>query len=214
MRETGHPLAEYEHELVLPEALEAEPSLPSRDGVFAELDELELAAELLEVGNEQELELFLGRLIRRAGRAIGKFARSRLGRAIGGVLKGIAKKALPIAAGALGSFVGGPVGASIGKGLATMAGKAMGLELEGLSQEDREFEAARHFVRFAGEIVNNAVTKPSAANPFATAEAAAVAAARQYAPGLLRARPSAGVAARSGQGRWHRRGQRIIVFNV
>jgi len=39
-----------------------------------------------------------------------------------------------------------------------MVGKALGLELEGLSLEDREFEGAKQFVKFAGETVKSAVS--------------------------------------------------------
>ena len=75
--------------------------------------------------------------------------KSPIGQAVGGVLKGVAKKALPIAGGALGAYFGGPLGAKIGSGLAPAAGSALGLELEALSQEDREFEGGKQFVRFA-----------------------------------------------------------------
>src|SRR4030066_2380924 len=63
--------------------------------------EMELASELLSVTNEQELDQFIGRLVKRAGR----FLKSPVGRALGGVLKSVAKKALPIVGGAIGSFV-------------------------------------------------------------------------------------------------------------
>ena len=58
---------------------------------------MELAAELLEVSNEQELEQFLGDFIKKAGKAIGGFVKSPIGQAIGGVLKSAANVALPIA---------------------------------------------------------------------------------------------------------------------
>ena len=122
-------------------------------GVFNEADEMELAAQLMEVNDEQELDQFLGNLIRKAGRAIGRVVRSPVGQAIGGVLKGVARKALPLAGTALGGFVGGPLGAQIGSGLASAAGGALGLESEAWSQEDREFEGARQFVRLAGDAV-------------------------------------------------------------
>ena len=48
-----------------------------------------------------------------------------------------------MAGSALGGMVGGPLGAQLGGSLANMAGSALGLELEGLSNEDREFEAAK-----------------------------------------------------------------------
>jgi hypothetical protein len=78
-------------------------------------------------------------------------------------LKPLAKAALSIEGRALGTFVGGPVG---GK-LASAAGRMFGLELEGLSAEDREFEVARRFVRFASATTKNALERvepQSAAN--------------------------------------------------
>lgn len=188
--------------------------------VFSEAELMEVAAELLEVTDEAELDQFLGNLIKKAGSAIGKVVKSPVGQAIGGILKGAAKKALPIAGGALGGWVGGPLGAKIGSGLASAAGKALGLELEALSPEDREFEGAKQFVRFAGEAVKNAAAAPPTANPKAVANAAAAAAARKHAPGLLTGAagaaipPSAMALGRGRSGRWVRRGNRIVLFGV
>ena len=84
----------------------------------------------MEITNEQEVNYFLGNLIKRAAGAIGKAVRSPVGQAIGGVLKAAAKKALPLAGAALGGAVGGPLGAKIGSGLAQAAGGALGLEAE------------------------------------------------------------------------------------
>ena len=187
------------------------------ESVLSEADEMALAAELLNVTNEDELDLFLGGLIKKVGGAVGKFVKSPLGKAIGGVLKGVAKKALPIAGGALGAYFGGPLGAKIGSGLAQAAGGALGLELESLSQEDREFEGAKQFVRFAADTVNNAASAPPHVDPGTAAQSAAIAAAQKYAPDLLR--PSAGFAAPSPRprkargGRWLRRGRNIIIVN-
>ena len=61
-------------------------------GVFNENEQMELAAELLEITNEQEMDRFLGDLISRAGSAVGKFVSSPTGQALGGLLKGAAKK--------------------------------------------------------------------------------------------------------------------------
>ena len=61
------------------------------EGPLSEVQEVELATELLEISNEQELEQFLGKLFRGASRAVGGFMRSGVGRALGGALKGIAR---------------------------------------------------------------------------------------------------------------------------
>ena len=185
-------------------------------GAFRAYEEMGLASELLEVTNEAELERFLGDLINKAGRAIGKFVKSPVGQAIGGFLKKAAKVALPIAGGALGTFVGGPVGSMIGSSLASAAGNALGLELEGLSPEDRDFEAARQFVRFAGQAVKNAVEAPAGVDPQAIAQKAAVDAARIYAPGLadIAQKGPAGNGDRNRTGRWARRHGKIILFGV
>jgi hypothetical protein len=136
---------------------------------------------------------------------------------VGGVLKGVAKKALPIAGGALGAYVGGPLGAKIGSGLASAAGSALGLELETLSQEDREFEGGKQFVRFAADTVKNAVSAPPQVNPKISAKSAAAAAAQKYAPNLLRlgsiAAPLSTTPGKGNKGRWVRQGRNIIIVN-
>lgn len=187
--------------------------------VFNESEVMELTAELLEITNEAELDHFLGNLIKRAGSALGKVVRSPIGQAVGGVLKGVAKKALPIAGGALGAYFGGPLGAKIGSGLASAAGSALGLELEAMSQEDREFEGGKQFVRFAANTVKNAISAPPAANPRSTAQIAANKAAQVYAPNLIGSgsgsistMPSA-ISDKGRGGRWFRRGRNIIIVN-
>jgi hypothetical protein len=189
--------------------------------VLAESEQMELAAELLEVSDEQELDQFLGKLIRRVGGALRRVVRSPVGQAIGGALKGVAKKALPLAGGALGTFVGGPLGAKIGSGLASAAGNALGLESEVLSQEDREFEGAKQFVRLAANTVQNATSMNAPRDPRAAAQTAVSQAAQALAPGLLQAAapmppdtsPRA-VPAGGRSGRWVRRGNKIVLFGV
>jgi hypothetical protein len=183
--------------------------------VFGEAELMALTAELLEITNEEELNYFLGDLVKRAAGAIGKVVRSPVGQAIGGVLKSAAKKALPLAGTAIGTYFGGPLGAKIGSGLAQAAGSALGLEAEALSHEDRQYEGAKQFVRFAGDTVKNVVTAPAGPDPKVAAQAAAVQAAKALAPGLLTSTstqatpPSRGVT-----GRWVRRGRHILLLNA
>jgi hypothetical protein len=147
-----------------------------------ETQELELASSLLEVSNEMELEQFLGDLFRAVGRAAGQFARSGTGRALGGILKNTIQQALPVIGGGIGPALGGPLGG----GTAQQAGSLLGLELEGLSPQDQEFETARQLVRLASSAYRNAAWAPRTLPPTAAARSAALTAARRFAPGLLR----------------------------
>jgi hypothetical protein len=186
-------------------------------GVFNEQQEWELAAELLEVGSEQEFEQFLGGLISKAGSALGSFIRSDTGRAIGGALKGAAGKLLPMAGSAIGGYFGGPTGAQIGGKLAQTAGGLFGL---GESEsEEREWEAATTFVRLAADTVKNAAAAPPGANPAAVAQSALAQAAQAHAPGLVGPAPGpmgggpfGGGGGRSG--RWVRRGGKVVLYGV
>jgi hypothetical protein len=187
------------------------------ESVLTEADEVQLASELLEITNEAELDRFLGDFIKKVGRAAGTVIRSPIGQAVGGVLKGVAKKALPLAGGAIGGYLGGPLGAKIGSGLASAAGSALGLEAESLEQEDREFEGAKQFVRVAADTVKSAASAPPSADPRAVAQAAAIAAAKKFAPALIggAGRAAIGVGYGGGQtGRWLRRGNKIVLYGV
>lgn len=155
------------------------------EAVFDEAREMELAAELLGVTDEAEMDQFLGDLFKKVGGVVGKFVKGPVGTTLGGILKGVAKKALPVLGGTLGSVVPG-VGTAIGTTLGTAASKLFEVELEGLSPEDQEFEVAKRFVQLAEEAAKNAALAPPSVNPQAAAKAALVAAAKKHAPGLLR----------------------------
>jgi hypothetical protein len=188
------------------------------DSPFDESEEMELAAELMEVADDEELEMFLGKVFKRIGRRARKFVRSRVGRNLKGILKKVAKRALPIAGRAAGTFFGGPAGGAIGSRLARRAGKIFGLELEGLSPEDSEFETAKGFVRFAGAAAKKAAAIPSNIPAAQAARKAVVSAAKSHAPGLL-GLPGTSVMSTTAygskrSGRWVRRGNRIILMGV
>jgi len=203
---------EYSPEL---ESFEFEDSEWSGEGeVFNEAELMELAGELLEIDSEAELDQFLGKLIKRVGRGIGRVVRSPIGRAIGGFLKGVAKRALPLAGTALGGMVGGPLGAQIGGGLASAAGGALGLEAETLNAEDQEFEGAKQFVRMSGRAIRSALAAPPNVNPTSAAQQAVTAAAVRLAPGLVgRAPAGAPSGTRGRSGRWVRKGRTIVLLN-
>src|SRR5262245_10911965 len=187
-------------------------------GIFGEADEIAMATELLGVSTEDELDQFLGDLVKKVGGAVGKIARG----PIGGLLKGVVKKVLPMAGGALGSFIPIPgVGTAVGTALGNAAANLFEVNLAGMSQEDQEFDIARRFVRLAGDAVANAANAgPAAATP-AGAKAALIEAARTHAPGLARTLASGGmgitapVAGAAGRtGRWIRRGRHIVVLGA
>ena len=188
---------------------------------FGEIEETELAEELLTIQSEEELDQFLGKLVKKAWRGVKKFAKSGVGRALGGALKGIAKKALPIVGGALGSFIPIPgVGTMIGRAAGTAAANLFEVDLEGLEPEEQEFEVAKRFVRLAGTAAAKAAQAGPNVDPRIAARTAVAAAARQVAPGLLRKLSSTSNGAatvaqgRRASGRWVRRGRAIVLLGV
>jgi len=181
---------------------------------FTEIQEMGLASALLEVTNESELDRFLGNVFRTIESVTGRFARSDAGRALGGILKGAARQALPLVGGAVGQWISPARGAPSGADIGRVAGQIFGLETEGLSAEDQEFELARQFVRFAGAAIRGVGQAAPSTPPAEAARAAAAAAARVYAPGFLpRLRGRSGMLwPRSG--RWVRRGRMIILYGM
>jgi uncharacterized protein (DUF697 family) len=153
---------------------------------LSETQEMELTAELLEVASEEELEEFLGNLFKGVAKGVGGLIRSPVGNALGSVLKGVAKKALPVVGAALGSMVAPGVGTAVGSKLGSLAGGLFEMELEGMSQEQAEFEVARRVVRLAATSAAHASKAPPSAPSAKVARMAITQAARQHAPGLLR----------------------------
>lgn len=119
--------------------------------------EYELATELLAVGSEAELDQFFGRLIRRAAKGVAGFARSNIGRSLIGGLKSVAKAGLPIAGKVVGGMFGGPVGSALGSKLGGLAANMFEVQMEGMSQEDQEFEVARRIVRLSKSATQNTI---------------------------------------------------------
>jgi uncharacterized protein (DUF697 family) len=161
--------------------------ITDKETSFGEATEMELASELLSVNNEQELDHFLGDLLKKAVGAVGGLLGGGSGGA-GGILKnvlgGVVKKVLPLAGTAAGTFFGGPIGAAIGGNLGQMASGLFEMELEGLSNEDREFETARAVVRFAGNAARQLADNLTN-DPREDVRRAVIEAAERFAPGLL-----------------------------
>lgn len=195
--------------------------LSDNQGEMPDSLEMELANDLLNISNEQELDLFLGKLVRRAGRAVGKFARSSAGRAVGGLLKNVAKKALPFAGKALGTFVGGPLGGVIGGKLGTMATTLFELDLEGMNPEDQQFEVAKAYVRFANSAMRQGASlarKNPGTPPRQIYRTAIRRSAQQYAPGLLSRASGMGgnqnrSPVRARKGTWVRKGKVVVLYD-
>jgi hypothetical protein len=179
---------EYEQEFgTAHEAPHGETGHPGElESPLNESEEMQLAAELLEVSNEQELEQFLGGLLRGVARGVGGFMRSGVGRALGGILKNVARTALPVVGGALGSFIAPGVGTAIGSKLGSLAGNLFEMELEGMDREQQEFEVARGLVRLSAAAARNAAMAPPEADAQEVASRAVLNAARRYAPGVAR----------------------------
>lgn len=216
----------YEEEFEYEEEGEAFEEEAGEDRILNEEEELEAASNLLTVSNEEELEQFLGSLFKKVGRAVKSVVKSPVGKVLGGLLKNVAKKALPVLGAAAGNLIAPGVGGVIGGNLAAGAGKMFGLELEGLTPEDAEFEVARRYVRLASLAAAKAARSPQAGPPHRIARTAILSAARRVAPGLIgRPLPAYGPVPRYGygpgygfdgrnSGRWIRRGRKIILFGV
>lgn len=180
------------------------------EGPFSEAEEIALAAELLAVSNEAELEQFLGKLwqsIKKVGAVVGQAAKP-----FAGVLRAVAKKALPFVGGALGSLIPIPgVGTAVGSALGGALSQALEMEFGEMELEDREFEMARRFVRIAGTAAQE-FESPARGNSMQAAIQSALAAAaqqhlRHFGPHAARAVPRM-------SGRWTRQGKTLIVVGV
>jgi hypothetical protein len=115
------------------------------------------------------------------------------------------------------------VGGAVGGGLAGQVGRLFGLETEGMSLEDEDYEVARRFVRLAGAAAQEVAQSPPVAPPEQRAQQALISAAQQHAPGLMA--PPGGMLAEPrpygrrrphgrGQGTWTRRGDTIVLYGV
>lgn len=189
-------------------------------GAFDEAEVSELAAELLGVVSDREFNDFLSGLMKKAGRAVGHTVTSTIGQPLGSALKSAAKAALPVAGSMIGNVlapgVGGAIGGAIGSRLASAASSKFGLEAEGMTLEDRQYEAAKQFVRFGGDATQKALAMTRQGHPApAAAKAAVKQAAERFVPGLVGApRPPAAGPARAQlptKGTWARHGNRIIL---
>ena len=183
------------------------------DRPFSEAELDELALELLQVRDEQELDQFLGSFLSKAARAIGKFSRSRAGVALRGILKNAIASAVPVVGGVISSLVpAGGAGTDVG---AAIKGE---LEWEGVPTETRDIEAAKKVIEVGGAAAQQVATMPPNAPPQAAVEALQTAAQQQgisAGGGAAPAGPNGSMADTSAtSGRWYRRGRTIIVVGL
>lgn len=169
----------------------------------ADTDAQELALELLQVQDEDELDEFLGSLVKSAARAGGRFLRSGVGQKLVGAAKNLAKRHLPSVAANIGGHFAGDVGRRIG-------GKVGSFAASQLEVDDSELEAAKTLVK---AVVNAGKT---AASADATTPAALVA--KSALTQALKQQGGIGGAGASGakhsRGQWIRRGTRIVLLGV
>lgn len=186
--------------------------------------ETELAMELMELRNDQELEQFFGDIIK----SVGSFIRGPVGRSIGGVLKDVAKTALPMVGGALGSMVAPGIGTAIGSQLGQFASGALGE----VGYEQEQFETARKVIQLANAAAQQASSIPPNVPPQVAAQHAVARAAQQLGihaggngQGEVGYQQHGEVGYQQGgdqqsgwappeRGQWVRRGRRIVLYGV
>ena len=179
-----------------------------------------LSAGLLEVADQAELKVFLTDLVA----SVAATGRSRIGaplrQALVDALHRVARPIVPIHSNGDSELRFGSNAASAASAdLNPRAAHLFGMELEGLSPEDKEYEVAQQFIRLAADTIGHAGAARSGRAPQAVAGAALQQAARRYAPGLLQAAPPARsqtqiqTQTQTQTGRWRREGRRIVVFN-
>jgi hypothetical protein len=127
--------------------------------LMTEEEEEALAAELLGVSSEEELDQFLGGLFRKIKRGLGgaaKFVSQNAG-PLSAALKGIAARALPHLGGLLGTAIPIPgVGTALGSALGGAASRLLQSELDHLETEQQDYEMSKRFVRLASQAFRQA----------------------------------------------------------
>ncbi|HEX6097793.1 MAG TPA: hypothetical protein VF432_15820 [Thermoanaerobaculia bacterium] len=187
--------------------------------------EIELAAELLSLSGEEELDEFFRKLFKRVGGAARGILQTPAGQQLTGLLRNTASQALPLAGQAVGGYIGGTRGSNVGGALGTAAAKWFGLEMEGMSGEDQELEVARRVVRLATDATKQLAAAPRTGDPKQAAMKAFSAAASRHAPGLARRFPGRrrgpyiGGSAydygdRRDHGVWIRRGRKVVLYGI
>lgn len=163
------------------------------------------ATRLLEMTSHSELEALLDGVLSRAALAAGAGLPPATARAVALAtkqgLRGLGRTVLPVAGRSFDAWVR-PGGDSQGAAATLHVSRLLGLPVEGLSTEDREYEIATAYVRFAHVAARRAFRLARSAPPEVAADRALASARRETFPAL---RP------RVRRGRWRRRGPQIVV---
>lgn len=168
---------------------------------------LALAAELLDATNRSELEEVLGRLVAAGARDGGGPLAPGTAHALVGALRRTAERTLPTLATVLSD---GTTRAAGGASATATAARVFGLELEGASAEDRDFEVARQFVRFGRAAAARAAGAPGGPPPAIVRDAVRDAG-RRFAPGLVSPEPER---PDPRTGPWVRSGNTVVLLGV
>lgn len=189
---------------------------------FNENEELALAHEFLSVSNEQELDYFLGNLLRRAWGGIKRFAASPQGQKIGSLvksnLKSTARNLIPQVGAQVGNYIGGNQGGAMGQSLGNWVNNRFLKETDFEDYEDNEscsckkpaLKTARKFVRYAGHVAKKASTAPKNVSPVKVVKVAVKTANRKIAA----VRPVKKVHGSQQRGSWVKRGNRIVLLGA
>jgi hypothetical protein len=210
---------EYEAEYEMFVEYEDDEVLEFADGE----DDNELAHELLTVASDEEMDQFLGKLVRGAWRGIRRFSNSRQGRNIRGAvtrgLKRFGRKVVPTIGRNVGDYFGSRYGGPRGGHYGGRAGQAAGnwlvdrfgwnREFEFLSPEEQELELAKKVVKVAKTAAKVArkLGQSSRMPPKAVAKKAIKTAIRKH----LGTKKLPGS---QNSGRWVRRGNRIVIMGA
>ncbi len=142
---------------------------------FSAIEELNLASHFLEARSAPGMAALLKYIVHRSSTAAGKAIPPQT---VAPLLQRLMRAA---------AVVRGALRANVADGSPLSPEGIFGTELEGLSPEDQEFETARRFVQFAGELTRAALRDGRDVQPNFHAAYAERVATQRLAPGLPRA---------------------------
>lgn len=202
--------------------------------VTLEMEENELAYELLNVQSEAELDYFLGKLLKRAWGGAKKLYNSPMGQAIKGQvvsgLKSVGRQALPSIGAKIGGYIGGQTGSDWGNKAGSWLADRYLNEYE--AEFENELPLARKFIRTARQTAGHIAQQAQSGQPVNRRMVHGILsqAARRNFPGLLWAARGANAMMQEtdepmtppmpeqqqvqSSGTWYRQGNQLILTGV